>query len=33
MEEIADLLNESEKIKRIMYDELTDLEIYDIIIQ
>ena len=33
MEEIADLLNESEKIKRIMYDELTDLEIYDIILQ
>ncbi|WP_295157762.1 PTS sugar transporter subunit IIA [uncultured Brachyspira sp.] len=33
MGEIADLLNESEKIKRIMYDELTDLEIYDIILQ
>ena len=33
MEEIADLLNESEKIKRIMYDDLTDLEIYDIILQ
>ena len=33
MGEIADLLNESEKIKRIMYDDLTDLEIYDIILQ
>ena len=33
LEEIADLLNESEKIKRIMYDDLTDLEIYDIILQ
>ncbi len=33
MGEIADLLNESEKIKRIMYDELTDLEIYNIILQ
>ncbi|WP_297277521.1 PTS sugar transporter subunit IIA [uncultured Brachyspira sp.] len=33
VEEIADLLNESEKIKRIMYDDLTDLEIYDIILQ
>ena len=31
LEEIADLLNESEKIKRIMYDDLTDLEIYDLI--
>ena len=27
LEEIADLLNESEKIKRIMYDDLSDLEI------
>ncbi len=33
MSEIADLLNETEKINRIMYDELTDLEIYDIILQ
>lgn len=33
VEEIADLLNESEKMKRIMYDDLTDLEIYDIILQ
>lgn len=31
LEEIADLLNESEKIKRIMYDDLSDLEIYDLI--
>ena len=31
LEEIADLLNESEKIKRIMYDDLSYLEIYDLI--
>lgn len=31
MEEIADFLNKSEEIKRIMYDDLTDLEIYNMI--